>query len=201
MTNLLPPSPPRLWIVRHAAPLIAPGTCYGQLDVPADGDATLRAASTLALQLPEHLELRTSPLQRCEHLAHALCALRPDLALQRDTRLQEMNFGTWEGQTWDAIGKPALDAWTNHFALHAPGGGESLSDMLQRVHAALEQARQQHQDVVWITHAGVARCVEWLERYGPAQVPQAAEWNLPAPAWGAWATKVLQQPLRPPINS
>ena len=29
----------RLWLVRHAAPLVAPGTCYGALDVPADAQA------------------------------------------------------------------------------------------------------------------------------------------------------------------
>ncbi|MBV8617950.1 MAG: phosphoglycerate kinase, partial [Curvibacter sp.] len=31
----------RLWLVRHARQLIAPGTCYGRLDVPADPAHTL----------------------------------------------------------------------------------------------------------------------------------------------------------------
>ena len=37
-----------LWLVRHAQPLVAPGTCYGRLDVPADTHATLTAARALA---------------------------------------------------------------------------------------------------------------------------------------------------------
>src|SRR5690606_10781153 len=42
----------RLWLVRHAAPLVSPGTCYGALDVPADAAATQAAAVRLAAALP-----------------------------------------------------------------------------------------------------------------------------------------------------
>lgn len=200
---MTPPQPPsrRLWIVRHAAPLIAPGICYGHLDVPADPDATHRTASALAAQLPGCPTIVTSPLQRCEQLAQSLCALKPDLTSNVDSRLKELDFGAWEGRAWDAIGKPAVDAWTDHFAHHAPGGGESLTQMLQRVHAALNDACQQSGDVVWITHAGVARCVEWLERHGPDRLPHAREWSLPAPAWGAWVTKALPPDLARQLSS
>ena len=34
----------RLWLVRHAQPVVATGTCYGALDVPADAAATQVAA-------------------------------------------------------------------------------------------------------------------------------------------------------------
>ena len=44
----------RLWLVRHAAPQVAPGTCYGALDVPADPAATQAAARRLAAALPPH---------------------------------------------------------------------------------------------------------------------------------------------------
>ena len=91
-----------LWIVRHAVPLIAPGSCYGQLDVPADAALTESAALAAAQVLPMGARLRYSPLQRCERLMQALCALRPDLALdcQPDPRLMEMGFGTHEGTLW-----------------------------------------------------------------------------------------------------
>ena len=60
-----------------------------------------------------------------------------------------------------------------------PGGGESLAQMLERVQSALAScgavpgvitdAGEQMEntavgaasDIVWITHAGVARCVAW----------------------------------------
>ena len=37
-----------LWLARHARPLVAPGCCYGQWDVPADAADTARAAQALA---------------------------------------------------------------------------------------------------------------------------------------------------------
>ena len=39
----------KLWIVRHAKPLIESGVCYGALDVAADAPHTLQAASSRPL--------------------------------------------------------------------------------------------------------------------------------------------------------
>jgi len=117
---------PRLWLVRHAPPLAAQGLCYGRLNLPADAQATRAAAERLATALPPGARVAYSTLQRCELLAHELQALRPDLTFTPDARLREMDFGRWEGQTWDAIGKSAIDTWVTGFATHAPGGGESL---------------------------------------------------------------------------
>lgn len=177
---------PSLWLLRHAEPLIAPGVCYGQLDVPADPSLTLQAAMRFAAGMPSSALLRYSPLQRCEQLALAFQAPAPHLI--QDERLQEMHFGLWEGCTWNDIGKQAIDAWSHNLYAHAPPGGESLGCMLQRVQAALQQSWQYDsrlgtRDVVWVTHAGVIRCVHWLLRYGAAQ-PAASDWNLPAPAFG-----------------
>lgn len=175
----------RLWLVRHATPLVAPGICYGRLDLEADAPATQQAAQALAQALPAQASVRHSPLRRCVQLAQTLQALRPGLASQPDARLQEMDFGTWEGQPWEALPRTALDAWADDLHGHAPGGGEPLSAMLARVQAALEEVAGMPGDVVWITHAGVARCVHWL-RVHPGQVPTAAQWTQAAPAPGEW---------------
>ena len=180
---------PQLWLARHAQPLVAPGHCYGVLDVPADALATAQAAQRLAQALPASLAVWHSPLQRCTQLAHALQAQRPELHSQPDTRLQEMDFGCWEGRAWDSIARADIDRWVAAFATHCPGGGESLQTMLARVAAALQQAKdtaqQKHTDVLWLTHAGVARCVQWLlERHH--QAPCAAQWPVVAPEWGGW---------------
>ena len=192
MTAAFAPAPGRLWLVRHAQPLVAPGLCYGRLDMAADAAATAACAQSLAAALPARVWLaQHSPLQRCEQLAHALHGLRPDLALSADARLQELDFGQWEGRAWDAIGRASVDAWTADFASHRPGGGESLAGMLQRVAAALAAARLQAnaatgRDVLWITHAGVARCVHWLLQHGSATLPSADQWPVAAPGFGAW---------------
>ena len=186
----------RLWLVRHAAPLVAPGTCYGALDVPADAQASRAAAERLSMALPPAARVEHSTLQRCELLAHELQALRPDLAFTPDARLREMDFGRWEGQTWDTIGKSAIDTWVAGFATHAPGGGESLAHMLHRVAAALQTARewrsnQGAKDVVWITHAGVARCVAWLQERGESALPRSEDWPVAAPGCGEWEIREL----------
>lgn len=189
-----PRTPPRLWLVRHAQPTVATGTCYGALDVPANAQATQKAAQQLAQALPKRITARHSTLQRCELLARATQALRPDLTTTPDPRLREMDFGAWEGRAWDAIGKNAIDAWTANFAHHRPGGGDTLAEMLARVAAALANARHQARsgnDVVWFTHAGVARCVTWLLNHGEGRMPKAEEWPVPAPAWGGWETHEL----------
>ena len=188
---------PALWVVRHAAPCIAPGTCYGVLNVPADPEATQIAAQRLATALPNPALLQHSPLQRCEQLALSLSALQANLTSNADGRLREMDFGQWEGRLWADIARDGLDAWTQDFAHYRPGQGENLASMLTRVSAALDEA-QQHllrgTHVVWVTHAGVARCVEWLVSQGglPAALQvTAAQWPLHAPGFGAWQTYAL----------
>ena len=182
-----------LWLVRHARPLIDTDRCYGRLDVAADAKATGEAAQALRTALHAALQadlcdvhLSYSPLQRCEQLAHDLKALEANFTITPDTRLLEMDFGEWEGQRWDDIGEAAVSAWAQNLTSHAPGNGESLAQMLHRVNAALQEARSRPQSQqVWITHAGVARCVQWLLQHGET-LPQSEEWALPAPAYGQW---------------
>jgi alpha-ribazole phosphatase len=187
----------RLWLVRHAQPLIAPGICYGQLDVAAQLADTQAAAQALATALPLRVgALWHSPLQRCELLSTTLQELRADLTAKPEPRIAELDFGCWEGRAWETIGRAEIDAWSADFFHHAPGGGESLQAMLQRVGQALEDAaslaaRHQLADLVWITHAGVARCVQWLLAHGPQRQPLAAEWPREAPAFGAWTVVEL----------
>jgi alpha-ribazole phosphatase len=186
--SLATAGPLRLWLVRHAQPLIDPGICYGALDVPADPATTAQCAAELARTLPQGAFLTTSTLQRCELLAHILRGLRPDLASKTDARLAEMDFGAWEGQHWDAIGEAALSQWTDNFASHRPGGGESVQAFMQRVAAALRQtaddARAQgRSDAVWVTHAGVIRAASLIAG-GINTVSRADQWPLEGPAWG-----------------
>lgn len=107
-----------------------------------------------------------------------------------------MDFGAWEGRAWNTLAKSDIDAWTADFAHHAPGGGEPLSHMLGRVARALHAARQWSADhagadVVWITHAGVVRCVAWLHQHGEGAMPRSEDWPVAAPGWGEWEVRDL----------
>lgn len=174
------------WLVRHAQPLIAPGLCYGALDVAADPQATRQAAQALAQQLPEQAHVTTSPLQRCELLMQEVYALRPDLICKTDARLTEMNFGCWEGQRWDGIAQSAFDAWTADFWQHRFGGAQSLAEFMAQVAQAWGDAQARSAagvPQVWVTHAGVIRAVSLLTQ-GVFEVHDAALWPSDAPGFG-----------------
>jgi alpha-ribazole phosphatase len=179
----------RLWLVRHAPVLLAPGSCYGALDVPADAAATAQSAAALAENLPHGLQVSSSPLQRCEQLSQALQGLRPDLSFKSDARLREMHFGNWEGRRWDMIARSEFDAWTADFAGHAVGGhGESVRAVMGRVGQAFDELGDT--DAVWITHAGIIRAAQLLAR-GLREVERADQWPLDATACGQWRTLEL----------
>lgn len=170
--------------------------------MPAQPLATRQATQALALVLPHGTSVWTSPLQRCELLAHFLCALRPDLICKTDVRLREMDFGQWEGVAWAQVPRAAVDAWLADFGDHRFGGAESANEVLARVAAAWADAQQSNgqanlsrgQNALWITHAGVIRAAS-LVAQGVQRITSASQWPLQAPAYGQW--RLLQQASRP----
>ena len=186
-----------LWLVRHAQPLIEAGICYGQLDVPADEAATQTCAEELLKALPQGITVACSPLQRCELLAPVLIGLRPDLTVKIDPKLQEMNFGQWEGKPWAAIAQTELQAWTDDFANYRAGQtGESVAQFMTRVGAAFDELNPE-QDTLWITHAGVIRAASLLAS-GIRNITRADQWPIAAPAYGQWCKLTLQLSLSTP---
>ena len=173
----------RLWLVRHARPLVEPGLCYGALDVEADPVETAAVARELAGALPRSLALLASPRQRCAALAQALSALRPDLAWRVDERLAEMDFGRWEGRRWDDLDRYELDAWSGDFANYRAGGcGESSAQFLGRVGQLLDEAILAGRDQAWITHGGVYKAL--LLRQSGIGTPAASDWPSVSLGWG-----------------
>lgn len=168
-----------LYFTRHARVLAEPGICYGAGDLPACADDTGRAAGELVQLLERHavnpqlLRVYGSPLQRCRQLLRAwqlVYCVQPAGALAAVTYepgLREMDFGAWEGQTWDAIGRKAIDDWTQDFAGGRAGGsGECVIGVLLRVALAYQRTQQQcrrhGQHALWCSHAGVYRALLWL---------------------------------------
>ncbi len=175
----------RLWLLRHAEVAAAPGLCYGASDLPADPDATRRAAARLAHELPPGLALWCSPLQRCAALARELQARRPDLRLQTDVRLREFDFGAWEGRPWATIARPEFDTWLADFGQARPGGdGENVAELMGRVGAAWDAWRAAGQDAAWVSHAGVIRAARLLAR-GVREVRAASDWPAEGLDFGA----------------
>lgn len=174
----------KLWLARHAQPLVGEGICYGASDLLADAGATQAAARALAQAIPADTPVRSSPLRRCTELADALFALRPDLAWRPDARLAEMDFGGWEGRPWAGIGEAELGRWSADFMGHRCGGAESVRAFMARVEAVRAETADGTAQALWITHAGVIRAVALLAQ--GVRTLQADAWPGEAVAFGGW---------------
>ncbi|MDO8206433.1 MAG: histidine phosphatase family protein, partial [Gallionella sp.] len=126
-----------LYLIRHTRPDIAPGLCYGQLDVGLSGSFAEEANAVLNWLPPLDLII-SSPLLRTRKLAEFL-ALERHCELGSDARLMEKNFGVWEGRAWDDIARHEIDAWASDVMSYAPTGGESAQQVMLRVQAFLQE--------------------------------------------------------------
>jgi broad specificity phosphatase PhoE len=81
---------------------------------------------------------------------------------------REMNFGLWEGLTWNQVELQYphdARAWAELFPRHRPPGGESFFEFQARVIERLEQLAKQaeHGCTLIVTHAGFVRiAVAWV---------------------------------------
>ncbi len=174
-------------LVRHPA-VAAGGRCYGRTDLPlaVEGDAA-RLAARLA---PVGGTVWTSPARRCRGVAAALGAHRVD------PRLQELDFGAWEGLRWDDVPRAALDAWAADPWGFAPPGGESGAALVARVRA-FRRALPPGDHVV-ISHGGPLKVLLALEGGGPVDL------LAPAPALASvtpLSSPEIARPSRPRAGS
>ena len=176
----------KLWLLRHAPVMLGPGLCYGSSDVPAHAALTREAALAISPLLPPGTPVWMSGLLRAQQLAAALQAERSDLGAARiDTRLNEMDFGTWELQRWDSVPPSAFDAWMADFAHHRFGGAESTQELIDRVADALDALRDSALgEAVWVTHAGVIRAAQFVAAHGRGPIGGVAQWPKDAPGTG-----------------
>lgn len=115
----------KLFLIRHPQPRIESGICYGREDLGLREPASVHALRLRAL-LPERFGLYCSPLQRALKLARELG--EPIL----DPRLQEMNFGEWEGRPYCSLGTQ-IDDWAQDPLGYRPPQGETGHEVAQRI--------------------------------------------------------------------
>jgi alpha-ribazole phosphatase len=150
----------RIALIRHTAPLIAPGTCYGRLDIPVAPDAEADIAGMIP-GLHGTSRVWSSPARRCRGLAEAIAAALA-VPLHTDPRLQELDFGAWEGSAWDAIERTALDRWAASPLTFAPPGGETGTALIDRIRAFHEDLQRDAQDCVIVSHGGPLKVLSAL---------------------------------------
>ena len=165
-----------LYLIRHTTPRIAPGICYGQLDIDV-ADSFDEEANNVLHWLPPLELIIASPLLRTRRLAEFL-AQAQHCELRSDARLMEKHFGAWEGKAWDDIARSEIDAWAADVMGYAPPGGESAQQVMQRVqsfHARrgataatrhrAGRARRQHPRDAGADCRGAAGRIRWTGRW------------------------------------
>lgn len=140
-------------LLRHPRPLVEPGICYGQTDLPLK-DPLERVAPRVEESIPAVDAIISSPLARCAQLAAALCEQR-NLELTIDTDLTEIDFGAWEMKAWSDIPRYQIDEWADDVEGACPHGGESVASLKIRVNRALNRSRAP--STLWVSHSGVYR--------------------------------------------
>jgi alpha-ribazole phosphatase len=149
----------QLYLIRHPKPRDSLGICYGRLDLGVDAEAIASAAIGVRQRISAAVLLRatiyTSPLLRCVAFAQAIA--NPRAAIVAD-ELVEMDFGAWEGRSWESVPRDELDQWAKDVWGFRPGGGESARAVADRWERWLARLRRSGDDcVIAVTHAGMIR--------------------------------------------
>ena len=123
------------------------GRYMGQSDVPLNANGRSQASS-LALQLQGHpfAAIFTSDLERARETARIIAGAL-HMPVVNDARLREINQGEWEGQLVDDIKSRYAGLWQQRSldpASVRPPGGETIREVAQRVHAALDDIARLH---------------------------------------------------------
>ena len=125
-----------IYLIRHTAPAVAKGVCYGQADL--DVTASFYGEAAIIQQyLPADIKVvYSSPLQRCKRLADHLFTAH---TIQLHDGLMEINCGRWELQKWDDIPTGELDPWMKDLINVSIPGGESYREIFDRVVQVFDQ--------------------------------------------------------------
>lgn len=166
-----------LWLVRHGHTVVhGTGGVAGRTDVAlssAGREAVARLGRALA-GLPGVSAMpprwHASPLERTRDTAallrEAIGQTGHPLAL--DERLVELDFGDWEGSTWEAVHRDhgeALAVWGEDWVSCAPPGGECFAHQAERCDAWFDEvigdvgSGAEEGGAIVVTHGGSIRAL------------------------------------------
>jgi alpha-ribazole phosphatase len=157
-------SPMKLLLVRHPTPDVDIGLCYGRRDVPLRSDTGPHAVAIAeAAHRHRAAVVWSSPAIRCLIPAR-MAASAAQAQLRVDNRLQELNFGQWEGVHWADIDRSQLDRWAADPSAFAPPGGETGLSLIARVSDFLQTLTAEAVDCAVISHGGPLKILLALAR-------------------------------------
>jgi alpha-ribazole phosphatase len=169
----------RLWLVRHGqTEWNNAGFCLGHTDLPLN-----RLGRESAHKLQRQIDLDLCETVYCSPKARAIETAKiiigsyhVPLEIERD--LCEMDFGHWEGESWDAIHTKWIyewDRWMKDPLYSAPYGGESLDEVSRRMAHFYRRLLHEHKEktVLLVGHGGSLN----IFLCGLFQVPLSVLWT------------------------
>ncbi len=145
-----------VYLVRHTTPLVAKGICYGHADIDVTETFAAEAAIIKSVVPSNAAVVYSSPLIRCRKLAEHLY---PNMDINWEPDLRELNCGEWEMQHWDAIPRELIDPWMNDFVNICIPGGESYVQLYERVVRCYERIADSSRPAILVAHGGVIRSI------------------------------------------
>lgn len=188
-------------LVRHAAHDNVGSFLAGRsADVPL-GSAGREQATRLAARLASEdiAAIYASPRKRTQETAAAIAAVSGLGEIETVDALDEVDFGSWSGKTFEVLNTdPLWRQWNCTRSLVRAPRGETMLDVQQRIMALVETLCQESGDggkVVLVSHADVIKAlicqVLGLSTDAWARFDIAPA-SVSAVVAGVWGAKVLQ---------
>jgi len=150
-------------LVRHATCPQMESVLLGRnIDGPLNerGEGQARFVAQRLLAFP-HLVIESSPRRRARHTAGIIASQR-DTVVRIVPQMDELDFGRWSGQSFDALAAdPQWRRWNKYRGVSRTPAGDSIRDVQERAlthFRKLEQTFDQ-ETIVIVTHAEVIRSV------------------------------------------
>lgn len=149
------------FLVRHAAHPDLGRRLTGRLDGVTLTSAGRRQAAALAEQLTgAQLDLvQTSPRERTVETARAI-ASRTGAKVETVAALDEIDFGEWQGRTFDDLApNPQWQEWNANRSLASCPGGETMGEAVARIAGHLQSLAEKHwaKRIALVSHADMLR--------------------------------------------
>jgi len=172
-----------LFLVRHGHTIWSDtGGVAGRSDIPLSevGEAAVTALGKTFNANHYFTHWDCSPLQRTKQTSAILRSQLSTLTNHRlpeervDSRLVELDFGDWEGLTWDEVHRDyeqSMRAWGKDWVNRSPPNGEKFDEQVQRCRQWLHDWEQRlvtasDTSTMVVAHGGTIRailclCLNW----------------------------------------
>lgn len=149
----------KLVLIRHALTTARENTLVGKNDLPLSSEGekdAARLAENIFLNDPA-VKIFSSALTRARQTAEIIF---PGKEIMADPRINEVDFGKWNGMTIQEIMEnypDDMDSWAKNPMSFCFPGGESVGDFILRINDFFNSVSDLAEKIVVVSHGGVIR--------------------------------------------